>query len=155
MQNPYNILDGLGGRLQKGSMKRIAWVRNGSANLVFIEQALMSKYGIRVWGRDLSNDKVRSFLVPKGQALWAEYVMLRYGLELLTPTEDPNAAAKVAAKRDQVDGKMMKPWSEKGVKRGGFVSGVVETMTPIKFSLSPDRILGKREAKPKKKRGKR
>lgn len=103
-------IDALLGIARHGKMHRFTFDVNSGFTGYKVEK-LLRRYGVRVWGRRVSGS-TRSFLVKQSQAVWAEYVLCRAGVLLLSPLLDPRNALYP----DQhADATMPTPWTEQGV----------------------------------------
>lgn len=94
---PLNVIDKIEGVIsgvRYGDMGHQFAIRRGEKggqhNLVEVEH-ILRKYGIAVYGRGHDSQRVY-FRAKNRQAEWAEYVLLRAGVELLSsPVESRNA----------------------------------------------------------------
>lgn len=124
MQNPYNFLDGVWGRINNGPMHRFTFDhRNGNGGIA--TERMLRKYGIRVWGRELWKKDERAFLVKKSQAAWAEYLMLRAGVQITSPLVNPKGAK---AANGHGPGTMPRRWTKNGVGATSIIDHIVDTM---------------------------
>ena len=60
---------------------------------MFSAENLMDKYGIKHWGSQVTNGQL-FFSVRKDQALWAEYILLKYGIPIPESSMPPDGWMK-------------------------------------------------------------
>lgn len=109
-------LDTLFGVARHGKMHRFTFDVSSGFTGYNVEK-LLRRYGVRVWGRKVSGTQ-RSFLVKRSQAVWAEYVLCRAGVPLLSPLIDPRN--REYPERHPEDS-MPDPWTENGIGPISFV----------------------------------
>lgn len=120
-------LDTLFGVARHGRMHRFTFMTTSDYPGTYKVEKLLRRYGIRVWGRTMTKGS-RSFLVKRSQAVWAEYVLCRAGVPLLSPLLDPRNALY----SDQhPDASMPVPWTEKGVPAISFVDHLGEWLAKL------------------------
>ena len=119
-----NPLDGLIGRSRHGRMHRFTFDAQCQFSGRDVEM-MLRRYGVHIWGREAGPGTQRGFLVKRGQAVWAEYVMCRAGVPLTSPLLDPRNA-QYAVNHAQ-DG-MPVPWTDEGVRPRSFIDRLVEGM---------------------------
>jgi hypothetical protein len=119
-------IDTFFGIARHGKMHRFTFDVNAGFTGYKVEK-LLRRYGVRVWGRQVSGSE-RSFLVKRSQAVWAEYILCRAGVPLLSPLLDPRNALYP----DQhPDASMPVPWTEKGVPAISFVDHLGEWLAKL------------------------
>jgi hypothetical protein len=84
---------------------------------------LLRQYGIRIWGREISDEEELAFLVKTKQAVWAEYILCRAGVPLTSKLLDPR---NEQYRLRHPPGAMPKPWTERGIGPYSFVDHVVD-----------------------------
>jgi hypothetical protein len=130
MSLPYidilSPVDELFARMQYGSMHRFSFYTTAAYNGYRVEK-LLRRYGIRVWGRRI-NGEVRSFVVKRKQAVWAEYILCRAGVPLACPLLDPRNAAY--PDEHPVDS-MPIPWTEKGIPAVTLIDNLGEWLAGL------------------------
>lgn len=113
-----NWLDGVLAEMRYGTHTFIVHYRSGWTG--YEVECLLRKYGILVYGRmynELSPDEDHyGFRVARHQAGWAEYLMFRAGVPIVSPTFDPRNE-KVRAKTNQHSSLPPGGW---GRKANGF-----------------------------------
>lgn len=117
-------LDGLFGRLLHGPMHRFAFRADAGFSGLQVEM-ILRQYGIRVWGREMSDSHERALLVKETQAIWAEYILCRAGVPLTTPLLD---ARNAHYRNLHEDGAMPKPWSVHGIGSHSIVDRIVDAV---------------------------
>jgi len=122
-------VDGWFGRLFHGPMHRFSFTRQSDFSGIEVEH-LLRKYGIRVWGRVVTDAEDVSFLVKRKQAIWAEYILCRAGVPLTSPLLDPRNAHY--QERHAAD-TMPTPWHERGIGPHSVVDYLIDWL---------DRLLG-------------
>lgn len=119
---PFDLidpLDGLIGRMAKGPMHRIV-VGQSSFTGHDIEN-ILRRYGIRTWGREPSATDDMAFLVRSRQAAWAEYLLKRAGVPVLSSISESDAPLRHG-------GTMPAPGSKHGTNARTFVDIVVASL---------------------------
>jgi hypothetical protein len=119
-------LDAAFGRLQYGQMHRFSFYATSTYNGYRVEK-LLRRYGIRIWGRSVDGE-LRSFLVKRRQAVWAEYILCRAGVPLVSELLDPRNGQY--PDQHPVDS-MPIPWTEKGVPPATFIDHLGEWLAKI------------------------
>jgi len=114
-----NSLDGLLGEVRHGNMHRFRFSTEHGHSGIQVER-LLRRYGIRVWGREVTVTGEIGFLVKRRQAVWAEYLLLRAGVPLTVPLLE--AQNRRYAGR-HTDSSMPTPWNAAGLP----LSGVMDT----------------------------
>lgn len=113
-------------RLRHGKMHRFSFFATSGFNGYKVEK-LLRQYGIRVWGRQL-NGEMRSFLVKRNQAVWAEYILCRAGVPLAGELLDPRNA-------DYPDqhptSSMPVPWTERGIPAISLIDHLGEWLAQL------------------------
>ena len=97
--------------LYRDAGRRLAILRpdkGGKHSLAHVEE-LLGRYKVATYGRTF-DARHHYFRVKKRQASWAEYILLRAGVELVGPMVDPANAAW--AKRHPT-GKPPTPWTKR------------------------------------------
>lgn len=122
-------IDSLFGRMLHGSMHRFSYSRQGDFTGIDVEH-LLRQYGIRVWGREVTDDEEIAFLVKRKQAVWAEYLLCRAGVPLTSPLLDPRNAQY---RQRHASNSMPTPWTERGIGPHSLVDHLVDWL---------DRLLG-------------
>ncbi len=80
-----DIIDGLDwlvGRIFHGEMHKFYFDSVGFSGMQV--EAILRQYHIRIWGRDMTNPKMLGFTVKKSQAVFAEYILCRVGIPVLS-----------------------------------------------------------------------
>jgi hypothetical protein len=122
-----NPLDGLWGRYQHGPMHRFTFATGAGIAGHDVEK-LLRRYGVRIWGREMSDPDERAFLVKRSQAVWAEYVMCRAHIPLTGPLLDPrNAIYAVEHSEDD----MPQPWDNQGIRPASLVDRAIDWIANI------------------------
>lgn len=122
-----NPLDGLWGRTHHGPMHRFAFAAGTGVTGNQVEK-LLRTYGIRIWGREMSNPDERAFLVKRSQAVWAEYVMCRAGIPLIGPLLDQRNAVYAA---EHIQDAMPEPWDRRGIRPTSLVDRAIDWLAHI------------------------
>lgn len=122
-----NWLDGVSGRLTHGQLYRFTFSTATGFTGVEIEM-LLRQYGIRIWGREIIEQKELAFLVKERQAVWAEYILCRAGVPLTSKLLDPR---NEQYRQQHAPGSMPTPWSERGIGPHSFVDHVVEWLNRL------------------------
>lgn len=120
-------IDGWFGRLLYGPMHRFSFVRQNEFSGIEVEH-LLRKYGIRVWGREVTDAEEISFLVKRKQAIWAEYILCRAGVPLTCQLLDPRNAQYQQRHAPKT---MPTPWDERGIGPISFVDHVVDWLAKL------------------------
>ena len=115
-------IDGWLGQMLHGPMHRFTFSTQGEFTGVEVE-TLLHQYGIRIWGREMTNPDERAFLVKRRQAVWAEYILCRAGIPLTSPLLDPRNARY---RQQHAPGSMPTPWDKHGIGPHTFVDHVVD-----------------------------
>ncbi len=123
----FNPLDGWLGRTRHGPMHRFRFLRTGDFSGVEVEQ-LMRRYGIRVWGREVTDPETISFLVKERQALWAEYLLCRAGVPLVSPLLDPRNAQPHQRHSSHA---MPTPWDQRGIGPHSLIDHIVDWLNRL------------------------
>ena len=110
-------IDALFARTRHGKMHRFVFVPASGFNAYRVEK-ILRQYGIRVWGRKIEAGDNRSFLVKEAQAVWAEYVMCRAGVPLVSPLLDERNAQYPDL---HPEGSAPVPWTEQGIGAVGMI----------------------------------
>lgn len=71
-------------------------------------ERLLLRHGVRLWDRSFDSERLL-FLVKKGQARFAEYLMLRCGVQLECPLLDPRHANVLPGPEPMAQGPPLKP----------------------------------------------
>ena len=114
-----NPLDGLFARMTKGPMHRIVIAGDTQKNGIDIEM-ILRRYGVRIWGREPSPRGDLALLVKSKQAGWAEYLLNRAGVPILSPLSEDGES--LIARHG---GTMPAPGSRYGTRKQSLVDGVV------------------------------
>jgi hypothetical protein len=122
-----NPLDGLWGRVSQGSMHRFSFL-TGSGFYGYRVELLLRQYGIRVWGREMTDREEMAVLVKRRQAVWAEYVLCRAGVPLTSALIDPRNARYVER---YLPGTMPQPWQPNGLRAHSFVDHLVDALDAL------------------------
>lgn len=115
-------IDGWLGQMLNGPMHRFTFSTQGEFTGVEVE-LLLRQYGIRIWGREMTNPNERAFLVKRRQAVWAEYILCRAGVPLTSPLLDPRNARY---RQQHAPDSMPTPWDKQGIGPHTFVDHVVD-----------------------------
>jgi hypothetical protein len=122
-----NSLDGIFGEIRHGGMHRFRFSSEHGHSGIQVER-ILRRYGIRVWGREVTVTGDIGFLVKKRQAVWAEYLLLRAGVPLTVPLiEEQN---REYASR-HTDSQMPTPWSVKGLPLSGLMDTFFESIARL------------------------
>ncbi len=121
--NIINQLDEWYAQFVYGPLHRFAFAANAGMTGTQVE-LLLRQYGIRIWGREMHDPTERAFKVRRSQAVWAEYLLCRSGVPLLTPLLDARNAA-YQAQHAAADA-MPVPWSKSGIGAHSFVDRAVD-----------------------------
>jgi hypothetical protein len=89
-----DLLDGLVGDLTHPGCARIAFTRHAGWSGGQVEDYL-GRYHVKIWGRWFSKDTL-SLSVKKEQKQWAEYLLLRAGVPVVSIPMDPRNAGWAA-----------------------------------------------------------
>ena len=116
------------GTLRYGEMHRFTFQPSIGHTPLNVER-LLRQYGIRVWGRKIVGTN-RSFLVRRTQALWAEYVMCRAGVELVGPLLDERNS--IYPSNHPVTS-MPRPWTEGGIGPISFIDHIGEWLDSLRL----------------------
>lgn len=122
--HPIDALDRLVGEAKHGGMHRFVIMRADDSTPYQVER-VMRQYGIRIWGREADDPETFAFAVRRGQAKWAEYVLCRAGLHVLSPLVDPENR-----RRTRRAG-MPKPWQREGIGAVGIVDRIVDWLAGL------------------------
>ena len=122
-------IDGWLGRILHGPMHRFSFSRSDDFAGIEVEH-LLRRYGIRVWGREVTNEREVAILVKQRQAVWAEYILCRAGVPLTCQLLDQRNAQY---RQRHGPGAMPTPWDAKGIGPHSLVDHVVDWL---------DRLLG-------------
>jgi len=114
-------------RVQFGKMHRFTFQTTSVFNGYAVEK-LLRQYGVRVWGRKIVDDSMRSFLVRQRQAVWAEYVMCRAGVPLVDELLDPRNAQYPDR---HPESSMPTPWTKKGIPAISFIDHLGEFLAQL------------------------
>ena len=120
-------IDGWLGRLRHGPMHRFTFLRAGDFSGIEVEH-LLRGYGIRVWGREVTDSEEIALLVKRKQAVWAEYLLCRAGVPLTTPLLDPRNA-RYSERHPQRS--MPTPWTEHGIGPHSLVDHIVDWLNRL------------------------
>lgn len=118
-----DAVDGWAGRLAHGPMHRFTVSTQGDFTGMEVE-LMLRQYGVRIWGREFDQADEFAFLVKRGQAVWAEYILCRAGVPLTSPLLD----ARNAAYRRET---MPQPWTKQGIGPHTFVDHVVDWLNRL------------------------
>lgn len=97
---------------------------------------MLRRYGIRIWDRKRPEPRTRSFLVNVRQAVWAEYLMCRAGVPLLSPILDERNLEYMNAHEP---GTMPTPWS-KGIGAKGIMDVIADVADVLSGNTAPPAI---------------
>jgi len=138
-------LDGLAGRVRKGGGRHFEIDRRCGMTGAEIERYLR-RYAVRVFGRGFGDGTLYFSVGPK-QARWAEYLLHRHGLPVVSASMDPQQAARAQALHRR-GAPLPRPWS----------SGTLPTEALQEWrdagrhteieKRGPDRDRGRRKGKP-------
>lgn len=82
MNDLIDIADGVLGRLFNGPMHKFYFDSVGFSG-IYVE-SILRQYHIRIWGRDMTDPKMMGFSVKQSQAIFAEYILCRAGVPVLS-----------------------------------------------------------------------
>jgi hypothetical protein len=91
-------------------------------------EKLLRTYGVRIWGREMSNPEERAFLVKGSQAVWAEYLMCRAGVPLTGALLDPRNATYAV---EHIQDDMPEPWDRGGIRPTSLVDKAIDWLARI------------------------
>jgi hypothetical protein len=114
-------------RAKFGKMHRFTFCATSGFNGYKVEK-LLRRYGVRVWGRKVLEDNMRSFIVRERQAVWAEYVMCRAGVPLAGELLDPRNAEYPDR---HPDSSMPDPWTRRGIPAISFIDHLGEFLARL------------------------
>jgi len=120
-------IDGWLGRRRHGPMHRFTFSREGDFYGIEVEH-LLRRYGIRVWGREVTDPHEIALLVKWKQAGWAEYVLCRAGVPLTCPLIDPRNAKYQQRHAPQT---MPTPWNVRGIGPHSLVDHIVDWLNRL------------------------
>jgi len=120
-------VDGWVGRLIHGPMHRFSFLRHGGFSGIEAEQTLR-QYGIRVWGREVTDAEEIAFLVKAKQARWAEYLLCRAGVPLTCQLLDPRNAQY---QQRHAPNSMPTPWQTEGIGPHSLVDHLVDWLNRL------------------------
>lgn len=122
LPDPVNVIEGMLAGSMHGPMHEFRFSRGGGFTGIQAER-LMRQYGIRVFGRLTNNPEQVGFKVKQSQAIWAEYLLLRAGVPLVTPLLDPRNRDY---QRRHTAGEMPTPWQEEGIRAHSIIDHLVD-----------------------------
>lgn len=120
-------IDTLIGAARHGKLHQFTFVTTSSFPGTYKVEKILRRYGIRIWGRKMAKNQ-RSFLVKQSQAIWAEYILCRAGVPLISPLLDPR---NVIYPAQHPGASMPTPWTEKGIPATSFVDHLCDWLAKL------------------------
>lgn len=129
MQLPdlINPLEGLFAEGVHGPLHEFRFSRGAGFTGLKVER-LMRQYGIRIFGRLTTDPQIVGFKVKQSQAVWAEYLLLRAGVPLVTPLLDPRNRDY---QRLHASNEMPPPWQERGIGPRSIIDHIVDWLAAL------------------------
>lgn len=120
-----NFLDACVGRAVHGATHRIV-ISTATEFSGIDAEATLRQYGVRIWGREICGNDEVALNVRATQAKWAEYLLSRRGIPIVSPVDPRHRRRTCLLTADRRT--MPTPWQAGGVGPRSFVDGIVDLL---------------------------